>query len=260
MLAYPQLTSGALSQFPAARRRRARTIVNSMADGSSIKMSDMGGGSTEWQLSYAGLSDSELAALQQFFQAAEGSLNGFTFLDPCANLLAWSEDLANSSWEADPQIKLQGGLADALGGKNAWQLLNAGGGPQSLSQTLNAPGGYLYCFSVYLQAAQVSTVTLSAGKSQAVFAAGSAWKRFTVAGSGDPDGVSAAFGIATPAGATINVFGPQVEAQQAPSLYQTSTTGGVYTNTRFRNDTFSFTTLGENRHSATVNLLYASHL
>lgn len=260
MLAYPQLMSGALSQFPAARRRRARTVVNSMADGSAIKMSDPAAGTTEWQLSYTGLSDSELASLQQFFQAAEGSLNGFTFLDPSANLLAWSEDLGNSSWQADPQLKLQSGVVDALGGKNAWQLANAGGGPQSLSQTLNAPGGYVYCFSFYLQATQVSTVTLTAGNSQKAFAVGSAWRRFTVVGSGDPNGVSVVFGIAAPAGATIDVFGPQAEAQQAPSIYQTSTTGGVYTNTRFRDDTFSFTTQAENRHSTTVNLFYASHL
>lgn len=260
MLAYPQLMSGALSQFPAQRRRRARTIVNSMADGSSIKMCDTGGGSTEWRLSYIGMSDTELAALQQFFQAAEGLLNGFIFLDPCANLIAWSEDFSNSSWQADPQLKLQGGAADALGGTNAWRLVNAGGGPQSLSQTLNAPGAYIYCFSVYLQAAQTMTVTLIAGARQAAFTVGSGWKRFTVVGSGDPNGASVVFGIAVPVGAAVNVFGPQVEAQQGPSVYQTSTTGGVYANTRFRDDTFSFTTQAPNRHSALVNLFYASHL
>lgn len=260
MLTYPQLMSGALSQFPAARRRRSRTIVNAMADGSSVKMSDTAGGTTEWQLTYAGLGDSELAALLQFFQAAEGSLNGFTFLDPCANLLAWSEDLGNSSWQADPQLQLQCGETDPLGGKNAWQLTNTGAGPQSLSQTLNAPGGYVYCFSAYLQAAQAPTVTITAGATQEAFTVGSAWKRFTVVGSGDPNGVSVIFEIAVPAGATLDVFGPQVEAQQAPSLYQTSTTGGVFANTRFRDDTLSFTTQAENRHSVTVNLFYASHL
>jgi hypothetical protein len=43
-------------------------------------------------LSYTALSDAELAALEQFFASAQGTLNGFTFLDPAANLLAWSED------------------------------------------------------------------------------------------------------------------------------------------------------------------------
>lgn len=260
MLAYPQLMSGALTQFPAVRRRRARTVVNSMPDGSSIKMSDTGGGSTEWQLSYSGLSDSELAALQQFFQAAEGSLNGFVFLDPCANLLAWSEDLGNNSWQADPQLRLQGGVPDALGGTNAWQITNPGGGPQSLWQTLNAPGGYVYCFSVYLQAAPAAMVTLMAGNSQKACAVGSGWRRYAAAGSGDLNGVSVVFGIAVPAGSTVNVFGPQVEAQQSPSLYQTSKTGGVYPNTRFRDDTLSITTQAANRHSVTVSLFYANHL
>src|SRR5271157_2766382 len=111
MLVYPQLTSGALGQFPMVRRRRARTIVNSAADGSSVKLGDPGAAGTEWQLAYTGLSDTELAALQQFFLATEGSLNGFTFLDPAANLLAWSEVLNDSAWSADPQLTLQGSVA-----------------------------------------------------------------------------------------------------------------------------------------------------
>ena len=61
-------------------------------------MADPAGATVEWQLQYANLSDTELAALQQFFTAMEGSLNSFTFLDPAANLLAWSEDLTNAVW------------------------------------------------------------------------------------------------------------------------------------------------------------------
>jgi hypothetical protein len=260
MLVYPQLTSGALSQFPAIRRRRLRTIVNAADDGSSVKLGDAGAATTEWQLSYTGLSDAELAALQQFFLSTEGSLNGFTFLDPSANLLAWSEMLTNSAWSAAPLLTLQSGVPDAAGGQNGWQLSNTGGGPQALSQTLNAPAGYGYCFSVYVRAAQPSSVTLTLGGNRTVYAVGTAWARIVASGSGDANGASVAFGIEIPAGAAIDVFGPQVEAQGAPSVYQTSTTGGVYPNARFRDDAFSLTTQGANRHSATVNIVYANHL
>src|ERR1035438_7018753 len=91
MAAYPQLGSGALSQFPVQKTRRARTVVNQASDGSTIKLADPAGAVTEWQLRYTDLSDAEAAALRAFFDSAEGTLNGFTFLDPAGNLLAWSD-------------------------------------------------------------------------------------------------------------------------------------------------------------------------
>jgi hypothetical protein len=45
-----------------------------------------------------------------------------------------------------------GGVADPLGGSNAFQLTNSGEGVQSVSQTLNVPTGYIYSLSVYVQA------------------------------------------------------------------------------------------------------------
>ena len=56
----------------------------------------------EWSLRYAGSEDAELATLQQFFTAAEGTLNAFTFLDPTSNLLAWSDHLDNAVWVPGP--------------------------------------------------------------------------------------------------------------------------------------------------------------
>ncbi len=92
-LVYPQLETGALSQFPVRKTRRTRTVTNRAADGSTIKLSDPAGVTTEWTLTYSDLSDQEAASLRAFFEAAEGSLNGFTFLDPSGNLLAWSDQL-----------------------------------------------------------------------------------------------------------------------------------------------------------------------
>ena len=93
MPTYPQLGSGALSQFPVQKIRRTRTVVNQAADGSTIKLADPAGAITEWDLTYTDLSDEEASALLAFFVAVEGTLNGFTFLDPAGNLLAWSDDL-----------------------------------------------------------------------------------------------------------------------------------------------------------------------
>jgi len=73
MLVYPQLGSGALSQFPVRRRRTLRTVANYTADGRAIKLPDPAGAVTEWSLQYAGLTDDEATALEQFFAAAEGT-------------------------------------------------------------------------------------------------------------------------------------------------------------------------------------------
>src|ERR1017187_129785 len=112
MLVYPQLATGTLSQFPVQRRHQMRTLVNTAADGTVVKLADAGAETVEWQLQYAALSDAELAALLQFFAAAEGTLNNFTFVDPTANLLAWSNDLSNVVWETGPFLASTGANAD----------------------------------------------------------------------------------------------------------------------------------------------------
>jgi hypothetical protein len=256
---FPQLTTGAYSQFPVGKLRRTRTVTNTAADGSSIKLADPNGALTEWQLRYTGLSDADLSNLQQFFAASEGSLNGFTFLDPLGNLLGWSEDLTNAVWAPGPLLAINGAVTDPLAGSNAFQLTNSGQGAQNLSQTLNVPAAYIYSLSVYVQAAQPTTVTLLLGSNRATATAGPNWSRVCVTGSGDPSAASIVFGVELPPGA-INVFGPQVEPQPAPSAYQKSTTGGVYVDARFGDDTLSFSTTDLNHHSATINIVYANHI
>jgi hypothetical protein len=260
MLVYPQLATGALSQFPVQKRRRLRTVANTSLDGRPIKLADPGAELTEWQLAYAGLTDDEVAALQEFFAAAEGTLNSFTFLDPTANLLAWSDKLDNAAWAKEPFLLVTGGTADPAGGTNAWHLTDTGGGAQNISQTLSAPAGYLYCFSVFARSPQPTTATLLHGSTRADRTLGTNWSRIVLTANGDAAAESIAFGMELPAGGSADVFGMQVEPQAGASLYKATTTGGVYENARFRDDVLSITTTGVNCHSATVNIFYANHL
>jgi len=248
MLVYPQLASGALSQFPVKRQRRARTVTNRADDGSSVKLADPHGAYIEWSLPYAGLSDAELASLQQFFADAEGTLNPFTFLDPTDNLLAWSGELSNA-------VFVKGPLLTVSGGPDIWHLANTGGGPQDITQTIAAPAEYLYCLSAYARASQPATVTMLIGSHRADRVVGTDFARIVFAASGDP-----AFGLEIPAGATVDVRGLQAEAQGAPSVYKSSTTGGVYENARLRDDTLTITSTDLNQHSCTVNVYYANNL
>ena len=259
-MTYPRLSAGAFTQLPVRKGRRMRTVVNTAADGRQMKLADVPGQAIEWQLQYTGLSDGELSTLQNFFVAAGGSLTGFTFLDPCGNLLAWSDDLTQPAWQIDPLLSIAGSVGDPTGGANGWHLVNSGAGSQKISQTLNVPGGYLYCLSVYLRAATATSLTLSLGANAKTVSVGSVWSRATISGSSDPSAASVTFSFELPAGAVVDLFGPQVEPQAAPSAYQCSTTGGVYENARFRDDAFTYTSTDVNRHSVTLNILYANHL
>jgi hypothetical protein len=259
MLVYPQLATGAMSQFPFRKQHRKRTVVNSAADGTSIKLADPNGEITQWQLAYADLSDAELDGLEQFFAAAEGTLNGFVFLDPAANLLAWSGKLDEDVWTLGPLLSATAGISDPNGGTESWRLTNGGTGAQGIIQTLEAPAGYLYCLSAYVRSAQAVTATMLIGSGRADRAVTSQWTRLVFAFSGDPAASSISFGLEVPPASNLDVYGLQVEPQSAASAYKATATGGVYQDARLADDVLAITTTGVNRHSCTVNIIHANH-
>jgi hypothetical protein len=260
MTTYPQLGSGALSQFPVQKNRRARTVVNQAADGSRIKLADPAARVTEWVLTYVDLSDEEATALLGFFAAAEGTLNGFTFLDPAGNLLVWSDQLDEAAWQKDPLLSLTPGITDPRGGTQAWRLSNSGGAGQALGQTLAAPGEYQYCLSAYARAAAATSVGLTAGSQTAQRAVTSEWTRIAWTTSGDAQAASVRFGIEIGAGDVVEVYGLQVEAQTAASGYKTSALGGVYEDAHLGDDVLTITSTDVNRHACTVKIIHANHL
>ncbi len=87
-------------------------------------MADPNDGSMRWQLQYSGLTDAEWGSIEELFEAAEGRLTTFTFLDPIDNLFVWSENWTNLVWTADPLLQLVSGVQDPLGTTNAMQVTN----------------------------------------------------------------------------------------------------------------------------------------
>jgi hypothetical protein len=224
-----------------------------------VKLADALGAQTGWQLQYAGISDAEVGALSQFFQTCEGSLNGFTFVDPSGNLLAWSEDLTDAAWQLAPLMTVAPGVTDPFGGHSGFHLSNSGAAAQGISQTLNATGAYAYSFSVYVKAAQPASVMLTLDSHSKSFNIGATWSRISLSGTGNPTTDSIAFSVQIGSGA-IDIFGPQVDAQPNASVYKKSTTGGVYQNARFQSDSLTCTSTAPNQNSAVVSILYANHL
>jgi hypothetical protein len=260
MLYYPQLTTGSVSQFPVGRAMQLRTLTNQMLGGDNIRAVDTGAGAIRWQLKYTGLTDAEWSAIDQLFEAAEGQLSTFTFLDPTDNLLLWSEDWTQSVWNADPLIALGTGVQDPLGANNAIHVTNSAQTTQRVLQTTAGPSPFQYCLSLYLRsdaACVVDLVISTAGQDWTSPASvGPNWTRViaSVALTATQDGVS--FGIQLPPGVLVYAFGAQAEAQPGAGLYKKTTDlAGVYSSARFDSDTLSRTSDAPNQNSGVVSLM-----
>ncbi len=261
MIYFPQLSTGATGQFPITRQRDARTVMNQSIQSYEVKLADPGAATTQWHLAFEEMNDQELAALAALFQAAEGSLTSFTFLDPTDNLLAWSEQLNQPVWQTNSLLTVTGGAADPFGGTAAYQLSNASGATIGIQQSIDAPASLDYCFSLYARSDQSTRVWLFRGLQTDAHAIASQWTRVASAGQTEDTADSIAFGVTLDPGSTVTVFGMQAEAQTAASPYKkTAEIGGVYPNTRFRDDTLTITTMGPGRHSCELDIINAEHI
>jgi hypothetical protein len=260
MLYYPQLTTGAVAQFPVTRSTNMRTISNQLASGFTIRMPDTGYQKVQWRLQYSSLTDAERSAIESLFEASEGQLNTFTFLDPTDNLLTWSEDWTQAVWTADPLLQVIGGVPDALGGADAMQLTNTAQTTQQIIQSTSAPSSFLYCYSLYVRSSAPATiqlvVTATGQTALTSVTTGAAWTRVNTAGSLSVQQDGVGFGLQLPAGVQVDAFGAQVEAQPEAGLYKKNIDlGGVYARTRFSSDLLSFTATAPNQNSCEIDLI-----
>ena len=261
MLYFPQLSSGATGQFPITRERLARTVVNQSVQDYQVKMADPGAAIMHWHLSFEEISDQELAAIEALFQAVEGSLTPFTFLDPVDNLLAWSEQQSQPVWQAGPLLALTGGVSDPMGGTAAYAVGNLTAATLTLLQSINGPASLDYCLSLYARSDDSTQLWLVRGSESDARAIGPQWNRLASAGQLQDTADIISFGIALDPGTTVDIFGIQAEAQTTASLYkQTAETGGVYANARFQTDTLTITTVGPDRNSCELDIVNVEYL
>lgn len=187
-----------------------------------------------WTLSYIDLSLSDIQALQGHFAACSGPLRAFTFIDPTDNMLLWSSDLSQPVWQnPSATITVHGGAADPFGGSSAFTITNNGESAEGLTQTLSVPSNFNYCFSIYLANVQETSATLiRSGSSTTQTASGrvsQGWTRLVSAGRLNDSGTEFAVGLRLSPGQQLTAFGPQLEAQPAPSPYRsTAQSSGVY--------------------------------
>jgi hypothetical protein len=256
---FPQLTSGAVAQFPSSKQVLRRTVVNEAADGSTVKLADPAANGVEWSLKFAGLTDAEWNAIETLFEAVEGQLDSFTFLDPFDNLVSWSEDPTQAVWIKGSGLAATTGLADPLGGTGAASVANSGTAAANLQQSINAPGGYQYCLSVWAQSAAASRITLfqsTATKSASKeFGIGPVWTRLEFGANLGATERTVNFGATVEGGSAVELFGFQVEAQVGASKYRKTLAGnGVYASAWFLDDTLTRTTNGVDDNSCTLRI------
>jgi hypothetical protein len=241
MLVFPQLATGASALYPVSRQTNLRTVVNSLPDGSAVVYSDPDAAQTAWELRATGLTAAEWNAIEALFAAVSGRWQTFTLLDPAGNLFADSELLSAGAWTNGPLVQLTAGIADPLGTSRATRAINQGGAAESVAQVLAAPGNFHYCLSAWAKTIGGSSVTLTAsttgGSGSKTFALTTAWQRISLAVNLGQATASVTFGAQLDAGASVDLFGMQVEAQRAASDYKkTGTQGGVYAKARFAED------------------------
>jgi hypothetical protein len=259
MLVFPQLTTGAAAVYPVFRKYVTRTVVNALGDGNTVMFADPDAGMREWELRAAGLTLEEWTAIETLFQAVSGRLTTFTFLDPAGNLLLRSEEFGEPVWDISPLIQLTAGIGDPLGTTRATRVVNASSSIGAVAQTLAVPGTFRYALSVWAKTTGASIVTLSAttagGSATQVFELTSLWRRVFLEISLGLNTESVAFGAVLEAGASVDLFGMQVEAQRGASDYQmTGGTGGVYGQARFTEDELTVTARGTDVFDGVVRI------
>ena len=257
---FPQLSSGAVSQFPFAVNTRYRTLVNRALDGSEIYATDVNFHKRRWDLDLNQLSDQEWQSILDLHQRVEGRLQTFLFLEPGGNLLSWSEAFGDPVWLMGPGIMVADGQPDPFGGTRAGRVTNSGA-QGSLSQVLSVPASFRYAGSIWARtAASGVALQVSDTASQTVVASfnnSNQWKRYSVGYNLTSGLESVDLKVVVPAGSTVDVYGPQLEAQPAPSKYKkTLQQAGVYANARFEDDVLADRAIGVNRHSGAIRILW----
>jgi len=259
MSVFPQFATGAGAQYPVVKLRRTRTALEPARDGKAWRYGDAAAARIEWELELRGLNDNEAASLRQLFESCEGRLQPFLFLDPTDNLLGYSEDLTASAWQKDALISLTAGVADPKGGTAATLVSNTAQAAQAVKQTLGVPADFHYCLSVWVRAAQPGPVDLvintASASARKTFTAGAEWARVRLSAKLGGVEQTVDFGIELQAGAAVQVFGFQVEAQPGCGEYKkTAAGGGVYPKARFAQDELALTAEAPGRFSARVRI------
>jgi len=138
--------------------------------------------------------------------------------------------------------------------------VNGGGAAESVAQSLNVPGNFMFCLSMWARTDSGSNITLMQTTTGAsigqTFPLSTQWQRISFTGNCGQSTTQVTFAAQLAAGGSVDLFGMQVEAQPAPSDYkQTVDQGGVFAKARFASDQFTVTAQGTDVYDVVVKII-----
>ena len=212
-----------------------------------------------WQLSYVDLSLIDLNAIQAHFNACVGPFHAFTFIDPTENMLVASADLMTAAWQSSSVMTVTPGVTDPDGGAAAFRITNQGQADQEISQTLQVPANFQYCFSVFAMSEEGSMLRLirrgGSVEESSSLSIGSNWTRLISSGQLNDPATNFTVAISVAAGQQVELYGVQLEAQLAPSRYRpTFQSGGVYPTAHWAVDELTVTAEAPNLFSTSFTI------
>ena len=101
MASFPLLKTGVVAQYPTDRRRNFPTQVIRFLDGSEQRFAGYGTPLRSWTIHYERLDESELAAVESFFEEQGGRAGMFSFTDPFDGTVYPSCSFANDRLEVE---------------------------------------------------------------------------------------------------------------------------------------------------------------
>lgn len=258
MNAFPQLSSGAISQNAYSGAIEFRTRINEQPDGVETSFSDIDFERRVWELNLNAVTDAEWAEIETLFNQSGGRYGTFLFLEPGSNLLAWSEQSQNPVWQASGGAQTSDGSLDPKGGAGGFQITGPSGAV--VSQSLGIPASHVYCASVHARTSgtgAVLRVTDGAGSSlESPIDSGNVWKRYWVRFPGGSAETTVRFELQA-GDALLDVYGPQLEPQPAPSAYKTTQAqSGVFPGARFDDDMLTDRAIGLGLHSGALRIVW----
>jgi uncharacterized protein DUF2460 len=82
MTTFPKLKTDAVAQYPLTRQMTYQNQTLTFVDGTRQRYRDCASVRLQWRIRLVDLDEGELAAVEEFFAANQGSFGSFAFTDP----------------------------------------------------------------------------------------------------------------------------------------------------------------------------------
>jgi hypothetical protein len=111
MATFPTLKTGAVAQYPASRNFRFQNQILRFLDGTDQRYRDSAGVLYSWEIRLDQLDETEMAEMQAFFFANQGSFMSFAFTDPWTGQVYQNCSLGSDDMNITSLAEMQGRTA-----------------------------------------------------------------------------------------------------------------------------------------------------